>query len=402
MNKILYILLILTLATMLIACSNGDSDEAAKRAEENTQKVQEMENEEGFVFEENDTGMTLTKYNGADANVEIPEDYNGKPVTAIADTAFMDYGNLESISIPYTIQTIEEETLPASEQITLNVYSHSMGLIYAMQRNLPYEYLGENPAQASYVTVYDKEGVTAYQLYPGEIADEEALKGVTFEQIDGKSVLTLDNCDIGAISVDEFSSLNIVVKEGTSNYITGERGRDGINVNGSLNITGAGTLNISGSDTYSLREGDASYVGYGICTYGNLTLENHVQVTAKAGTTSNRPMIGIVIDDGNLVINESKLEVFAISEEAEAPGGAGILLYNYGLEQYGNLELTNSIIAEGGQLVPMLAEESNTEIWGYGMSPEAVIVQTYDELLGEFEGYSGASLYVRIEPQIIN
>lgn len=400
MKKINYIILALALAAALTACSNNETDEAAKKAEENTKRVEDMESEEIFVFQEDENGVTLTKYNGTDSNVEIPEEYNGKAVTAIADTAFSDYGNLESITIPCTVNTIDEETLTQAEQITLNVYSHTMGEIYAMQRNLPYEYLGENPAQASYVTIYDKKGAVGYQLRPGETPEEDFLKGVTFEQIDGKSVLTLDNCDIGAVSVEEFASLTIEVKEGTTNYITGAKGKDGIYTSGNLTITGAGTLNVSGSDKYTYREGEAVYLGYGICTYGNLTLENHVQVVAKAGISATDPMVGILIDNGNLVVNESKLEIFAVPEAEDAVGGAGILLWNSGMEQYGKLELTNAVVAEGGQLVPLMAGETDTTIYGYGISPEAVIVMTEDELLGGFEGYSGAALYVRIEPQL--
>ncbi len=400
MRKAKYILLSLALTAMLTACSNSDADEANKRAKENTQKVEDMESEEIFVFKEEDSAVILTKYNGKDSNVEIPEEYNGKPVTVITDTAFEDYGNLESITIPCTINTIYEETLPESEQITLKVYNHSMGEIYAIQRDLPYEYLGENPAQASYVTIYDKKGAVGYQFYPGAEPEEEFLTGVTFEQVDGKSILTLDNCDIGAIVVEEFASLTIEVKEGTNNYITGAKGKDGIYTSGNLTITGAGILNVFGSDTYSYREGDASYVGYGICTYGNLTLDNHVQVIAKSGESAGKPMVGILIDNGNLIINESKLEVFAVPQTEDAVGGAGILLYQYGMEQYGKLELTNAVIAEGGQMVPIMESETDSTLYGYGIGSEAVIVMTTDELLGEFEGYSGASLYVRIEPQL--
>lgn len=400
MRKTKYFLLILALAAVLTACGSNEGEDAAKKAEENTSRVEDMESEEIFVFREEDTGVTLVEYNGTDTYVEIPEEYNDRKVTAIADTAFKDYGNIESIHIPYTVQSIDTETLPESENITLNVYQHSMGEMYAMQRNLPYMYLGENPAQASYVTIYDKNGATGHQIFLGQTPEEEFLKGVTFKEKDGKSVLILDNCDIGSISVDEFAALTIEVKEGTTNLITAEKGKDGIATNGNLTITGAGELRVFGSDTYSLREGDASYVGYGICTYGNLTLENHVQVEAKAGISYTKPVMGVMIDNGNLIINESKLEAFAFPGDDSDAEGAAVMLYNYGREQYGKIELNNAVIAEGGERIPLMGEADDIFIYGYGIGPEAIIVMETDELLGEFKGYSGAALYVSIEPRL--
>lgn len=50
--------------------------------------------------------------------------------------------------------------------------------------------------------------------------------------------------------------------------------------------------------------------------------------------------------------------------------------------------------------MPFADGEDDTLIYGYGVSPEAEIVMENDELLGEFKGFSGAALYIRIEPQI--
>lgn len=398
MALLLAVLLGVVAAVALTACGSKDSGDAAQKAKENTDRVEDMEQEEVFVFTDNDTGVTLTKYNGSDSDVEIPEEYDGKSVTAIADTAFADYGNIDSITIPYTVHTIENGMLPESETITLNVYNHSMGEVYAMQYNVPFVSLGENPAQATCVTVYEKNGATGHQMYLGQTSEDEALQGVTFEEKDGKSVLTLDNCDIGSISVGEFAALTIEVKEGTTNLITAQKGKDGISTNGNLTITGAGTLRVFGSDAYSVREGDNSYVGYGICTYGNLTLENHVQVEAKAGISSSRPVLGVMVDSGNLIISESKLEAFAYPGEDSDAEGAAVMLFNYGMEQYGKLELTDAVIAEGGERIPLMDNES--DIVGYGIGSEAVIAMTEDALLGEFNGYSGAALYVRVEPRL--
>jgi hypothetical protein len=52
--------------------------------------------------------VTINTYVGTDAHVEIPLSIEGKPVTAIGDSAFEDCTFLESVSIPGTVQVIGE------------------------------------------------------------------------------------------------------------------------------------------------------------------------------------------------------------------------------------------------------------------------------------------------------
>lgn len=53
-----------------------------------------------------DGGVELVFYNGNDTNVTIPNTIGGKPITAIADGAFSSKGNVESVTLPSTVQTI--------------------------------------------------------------------------------------------------------------------------------------------------------------------------------------------------------------------------------------------------------------------------------------------------------
>lgn len=53
-----------------------------------------------------DGGVELVFYNGSDTNVTIPNTIGGKPITAIGDGAFSSKGNVESVTLPSTVQTI--------------------------------------------------------------------------------------------------------------------------------------------------------------------------------------------------------------------------------------------------------------------------------------------------------
>lgn len=64
---------------------------------------------EGFVFEESESTATVIGYKGRNEHITIPSSYNGKPVTAIGDSAFDINENkrvIKSVVIPNTIKTI--------------------------------------------------------------------------------------------------------------------------------------------------------------------------------------------------------------------------------------------------------------------------------------------------------
>lgn len=64
---------------------------------------------EGFVFEESESTATVIGYKGRNEHITIPSSYNGKPATAIGDSAFDINENkrvIKSVMIPNTIKTI--------------------------------------------------------------------------------------------------------------------------------------------------------------------------------------------------------------------------------------------------------------------------------------------------------
>lgn len=60
---------------------------------------------EGLVYEVNGESVTITGYTGNEASVVIPNEIEGKPVTAIGKAAFFNCGNLTSIEIPEGIES---------------------------------------------------------------------------------------------------------------------------------------------------------------------------------------------------------------------------------------------------------------------------------------------------------
>lgn len=394
MKKTNYYMLTLVLAAVLSGCTSEgkSSDDIAKKAEENTKKVEQMESEETFVFTEDDNTATLTKYNGNDSDVMIPEEYNGKKVTAIEEGTFSDYGQIKSITIPCSVNKIEDsnmETMTVMDGVVLKVYDHSMGELFALQQGAAYEIIGENTTQASYVTICDKEGIGQETVYLGSTSLSESLKGVSFQEKDGKSTLILDNCDIGSILVDEFAELTIELADGSVNNVTGNNGKDGMDSWGNVTITGNGQLQVTGSDYSSVREGENSSVGCGIWVWGNLTVENQAKVIAKTGQSSSIAGYGIIVERGNIVVNGSTVEAIA-GTDADI-NGAAIILYNVGTEEGSKLQLTNASIVEGGKEVPLANEERYDDDYTISKNDKVMYV--------EEEGYVGASEYVRIEPQ---
>ena len=59
-----------------------------------------------FTFEEVNGGLRVTGYQGADARVNVPAEWNGLPVTAIGKQAFRNCGWVEKVSLPSSVREI--------------------------------------------------------------------------------------------------------------------------------------------------------------------------------------------------------------------------------------------------------------------------------------------------------
>lgn len=399
------LLLAVLMAVGLMACGDKEDEEAdvAKKVEEANEKVKELEEEDEqsreFEFREEESGAVLTKYNGTAEEVVIPEEYNGLAVVKIEANTFKNNETVKTVQIPRTVTGIQGSTLEEGSGVTIRGYENTFAEFYAVGWGFTFESMGENTFEADSVTIWDKEGAHCTTLYRGQIIEDEALKGVTFTKTDGKSVLTLNNCDIGSIEVEEYAALTIELAEGSENKVTGERGRTGISTSGNLTFTGDGKLFVFGSDYYGIVDGaqTGSYLGDGIYVMGNLRVEGNAKVYAKAGKGSKSlTAIGVIVSGGNLTVSVGGMLEAVGSDSAEGLAVAALLVDKFN-GRGGEILLDGVNVTGGGAVVPMIYRgtyEDTGEAWEEGgnssISGESEVVWT------EEQGYAGASSHIII------
>ena len=108
-----FLLLAALLATPLVGCHNGDSDEPAKTTtENNVNNIPEYNAADAnpasdFEYKVGeDGGITITRYIGTDTTVVIPEKIDEKNVTVIGEGAFHRCDTITSVSLPDTLTCI--------------------------------------------------------------------------------------------------------------------------------------------------------------------------------------------------------------------------------------------------------------------------------------------------------
>lgn len=403
--KVLGLTLILALlAGSFTACSKKENtdEDTKKKLEEANEKVDQLEEEDKkqaeFVFREEENGAVLTKYNGTESEVIIPEEYNGLTVVKIEEYTFRNStADIQVIQIPSTVTTIKNQTLREDSGITIRGYNDTYAEWYAARLGLTFESIGENTLETDMVTIWDKEGAHCTNLYRGQMVDDEELKGVTFKQVDGKSVLVLDNCDIGSVEVEDFAALTIELAEGSQNKIAGARGKCGISTNGKLTIKGSGKLSVFGSDYFSIVDGAGSgtYVGEGLDIWGNLSIEENAQVYVKGGNGKKEYYAYGAYIIGNLTASGGMLEI--VSGECENYSVPALIVGSIYEGRGGEILLDGVNVTGGGQIVPVVYKgiyEDTGEAYeiedGVSISGEEKVICTQEE------GFKGASTHIII------
>lgn len=117
MKKVFLVLLSALLMLSLMSCDNeiadhGTSSEMVSEtdASYNANPVTD------FEYNENDDGITVTKYIGKSTELVIPETIDGKPVTEIG-SRFASLKSVETVWIPDTVHTIRHEAFDLCDDL---------------------------------------------------------------------------------------------------------------------------------------------------------------------------------------------------------------------------------------------------------------------------------------------
>ncbi len=122
-----------------------------------------------------DGGITVSKYNGTDTHVAIPEEIDGKPVTVIGANAFKDNANLQIIRLPQSLESIGESAFEGCKYISGIVIPENVTSIGARAF--------ANCLQFKYIQVSTKlaaVGESAFEGCHADLAGNEWVYGVLY------------------------------------------------------------------------------------------------------------------------------------------------------------------------------------------------------------------------------
>lgn len=90
-----------------------------------------IESKHKFVLDESGEGYIFERIGSFQSNVEVPAEYEGKPVIAIGDKAFADSGLVRSVVLPDTIRSIGEQAFFQCRKLESVTVSSSVTFIGA-------------------------------------------------------------------------------------------------------------------------------------------------------------------------------------------------------------------------------------------------------------------------------
>lgn len=138
--KVFSFLAVLCCVFVFAACSSGNStQESEKVSDSSSIKSSMLESSKEvstqiykdyeYIVENGD--VTITKYNGNDYNVEIPEKINDIPVKVIGESAFQDNTSINYVTLPNSVTEIREKAFyGCSKLFTPNLDSRYSELKY--------------------------------------------------------------------------------------------------------------------------------------------------------------------------------------------------------------------------------------------------------------------------------
>lgn len=141
-KKILKVLTGMILIIVTTACGKNEETAVDTRElstefveiEESKDSVGEVQKESiasDFEFEEENGNLTLVKYNGTAKNVDVPDNMEGKSVTAIGERAFSQNADIVEVTLPDSVITIGEAAFTTCEnlrKVMLGANTESIGV----------------------------------------------------------------------------------------------------------------------------------------------------------------------------------------------------------------------------------------------------------------------------------
>lgn len=128
MKKILLLLLAFTLfSSFLVSCEIFNTEQ-----QKSTEKEMPTQPSEGLEFRLNDDGTSYSAWGIGtceDADVVIPDTYNGLPVTSVAHYAFKMCKSLERVKIPESVTSIERGAFDYCQSLTTIIIPKSVTTI---------------------------------------------------------------------------------------------------------------------------------------------------------------------------------------------------------------------------------------------------------------------------------
>lgn len=163
------------LLTFILVCSifavmttevSAVNDDLASVSSNNGTSVGDEAGISDFIYTVNDDGTaTITKYNGNDALLVIPNEIDGHTVTEIRWDAFSGCTSLINVVIPDSVTYIGESAFDKCDKLTIYGYSGSYVQTYADSNNIPFVEITNNLGDVnldSRITISD---VTLIQKY---------------------------------------------------------------------------------------------------------------------------------------------------------------------------------------------------------------------------------------------